>query len=106
MFTREQLKLLKAAGVEDAVLIRLLFDDQEAEEVPADPEPAPATEAAPATTSGPAAAPIETGADKILAAIERLTGAVQASNMRSMDGGQPVRETSDDILASLIAPKK
>lgn len=102
MFTREQLKLLKAAGVEDAVLIRLLFDDQEAEEVPADPEPAPAAEPAPA----PAAAPIETGADKILAAIERLTGAVQASNMRSMDGGQPVRETADDILASLIAPKK
>lgn len=102
MFTRDQLKLLKAAGVEDAVLIRLLFDDQEAEEVPADPAPAPDPEPAPA----PAAAPIETGADKILAAIERLTGAVQASNMRSMDGGQPVRETADDILASLIAPKK
>lgn len=102
MFTREQLKLLKAAGVEDAVLIRLLFDDQEAEEVPADPAPAPDPEPA----SAPAAAPIETGADKILAAIERLTGAVQASNMRSMDGGQPVRETADDILASLIAPKK
>lgn len=102
MFTREQLKLLKAAGVEDAVLIRLLFDDQEAEEVPADPAPAPDPEPAPA----PAAAPIETGADKILAAIERLTGAVQASNMRSMDGGQQVRETADDILASLIAPKK
>lgn len=101
MFTREQLKLLKAAGVEDAVLIRLLFDDQEAEEAPADPAPVPATEPAPAP-----AAPIETGADKILAAIERLTGAVQASNMRSMDGGQPVRETADDILASLIAPKK
>ena len=102
MFTREQLKLLKAAGVEDAVLIRLLFDDQEAEEAPADPEPAPAAEPA----SAPAAAGVETGADKILAAIERLTGAVQASNMRSMDGGQPVRETADDILASLIAPKK
>lgn len=102
MFTRDQLKLLKAAGVEDAVLIRLLFDDQEAEEVPADPEPAPAAE----PSSAPAAAPIETGADKILAAIERLTGAVQASNMRSMDGGAPVKETADDILASLIAPKK
>lgn len=102
MFTREQLKALKAAGVEDAVLIRLLFDDQEAEEIPADPEPAPAAEPA----SAPAAAGVETGADKILAAIERLTGAVQASNMRSMDGGQPVRETADDILASLIAPKK
>lgn len=102
MFTRDQLKLLKAAGVEDAVLIRLLFDDQEAEEVPADPAPAPDPEPAPA----PAAAGVETGADKILAAIERLTGAVQASNMRSMDGGQPVRETADDILASLIAPKK
>lgn len=102
MFTREQLKALKAAGVEDAVLIRLLFDDQEAEEIPADPAQAPDPEPAPA----PAAAPIETGADKILAAIERLTGAVQASNMRSMDGGQPVRETADDILASLIAPKK
>lgn len=101
MFTREQLKLLKAAGVEDAVLIRLLFDDQEAEEIPADPAPVPAKEPAPAP-----AAQIETGADKILAAIERLTGAVQSSNMRSMDGGQPVRETADDILASLIAPKK
>lgn len=102
MFTRDQLKLLKAAGVEDAVLIRLLFDDQESEEVPADPAPAPDPEPAPA----PAAAGVETGADKILAAIERLTGAVQAGNMRSMDGGQPVRETADDILASLIAPKK
>lgn len=102
MFTREQLKLLKAAGVEDAVLIRLLFDDQEAEEAPADPATVPDPEPAPA----PAAAGVETGADKILAAIERLTGAVQASNMRSMDGGLPVRETADDILASLIAPKK
>lgn len=103
MFTREQLKALKAAGVEDAVIVRLMFDDQEAEEVPADPAPAaPDPEPAPA----PAAAGVETGADKILAAIERLTGAVQASNMRSMDGGQPVRETADDILASLIAPKK
>lgn len=102
MFTREQLKALKAAGVEDAVIVRLMFDDQEAEEAPADPAPAPDPEPAPA----PAAAGVETGADKILAAIERLTGAVQASNMRSMDGGQPVRETADDILASLIAPKK
>lgn len=102
MFTREQLKALKAAGVEDAVIVRLMFDDQEAEEVPADPAPTPAQEPAPE----PAAAGVETGADKILAAIERLTGAVQASNMRSMDGGQPVRETADDILASLIAPKK
>ena len=103
MFTREQLKALKAAGVEDAVIVRLMFEDQEAEEVPADPEPAaPDPETAPA----PAAAGVETGADKILAAIERLTGAVQASNMRSMDGGGPVKETADDILASLIAPKK
>lgn len=102
MFTRDQLKALKAAGVEDAVIVRLMFDDQEAEVVPADPAPAPDPEPTPA----PTAAQTETGADKILAAIERLTGAVQASNMRSMDGGQPVRETADDILASLIAPKK
>lgn len=101
MIDKELIKKLHAAGVDSAVIINLLLDDQDEEPsqevAPVDPEPSEKAEPA-----APAPAATE---DKILAAIERLTGAVQASNIRRI-GGDPETETADAVLASIINPKK
>lgn len=109
MFTKDQLKALKAKGVEDAVILALMFDEDEAragaapDPAPEEPKQAPA----PAPEPDPAPAPAAVvGADQILAAIERLTGAVQAANIRNMTGADPKHETADDVLAAVINPKK
>lgn len=97
------IKKLKEKGVPADVILELMLDDQEPEQPAtpaADPAPQPAADPAPQ----PAAAPA--GTDKILEAIERLTGAIQAGNIRGMNSGGPQTETADDILASMIAPKK
>lgn len=98
---KELIKKLSKAGVSSDVILALMLDEDEKPQPEQSPEPAPQPEPEKKPEQ-----PAAVGNDAILAAIEKLTGAVQASNMRSMDGGQPVRETADDILASLIAPKK
>lgn len=105
------IKKLKDKGVPADVILELMLEDQEPgaeqqSETPAQEQPAAAQEQQPsaAPEQQPAAAPAAT--DQILAAIERLTGAVQAANIRSMNSGGPQTETADEILASMIAPKK
>lgn len=105
MLPKDLIKKLNEAGVDPTVIVRLMLDDEPetvTPDEPQDPAPAPAPEPAPAP------APQEpSGSDKILEAIERLTGAVQAANIRSMSAGDPsTAETADDILASIISPKK
>lgn len=93
------IKKMAEAGVDPNVIVRLLLDD-EPETVP-EPEPAkeePKTEPA---KEEPKPLP---GTDAILAAIEKLTGAVQAANIRNF-GTEPKTETVDDILASVVMPK-
>lgn len=107
MWTKEQLKMLKAKGVEDAVILALMFDEDEDAAAPAAApeqvqEPA-APEPVKAEPEKPAAPDL--ASDKILAAIERLTGAVQASNIRNITGTEPQRETAEDVLAAMINPK-
>lgn len=103
------IKKLKEKGVPADVILELVLDDQEpgATPEPAQPaeDPAPQPAADPATDPAPQpAAPA--GTDKILEAIERLTGAIQAGNIRGMNSGGPQTETADEILASMLAPKK
>lgn len=105
------IKKLKEKGVPADVIIELVLDDHEPEQQPAtpaaDPTPQPAADPAPQPAADPAPQPAApAGTDKILEAIERLTGAIQAGNIRGMNSGGPKTETTDDILASMIAPKK
>lgn len=106
MIDKGMIKKLSSAGVDPAVIINLLLDEDEPEQaagVRAEPAEAPA-EPAPQVTQ-PEPEPRKD--DAILAAIERLTGAVQAANIRNMSAGDPSQaETADSILASLIAPAK
>lgn len=96
MIDKGMIKKLSGAGVSPEIILNLLLDEEEPEqsdEVRADPAPVPQ--------------PAEPRKDDaILAAIEKLTGAIHASNMRRDSAGDPGQpETADTILASLIAPK-
>ena len=108
MIDKGMIKKLSSAGVSPEIILNLLLDEDEPEqaaEVRADPTPAEPA-AAPAAPAVPATQPEPRKDDAILAAIEKLTGAIQASNIRSMSAGDPAQaETADSILASLIAPK-
>lgn len=108
MIDKKLVERLNKAGVDPAIIVSMLLDDDEVEQKTdveiSDPEPAP-------SQPEPQQAPVETkpqiGNDAILAAIEKLTGAVQAGNMRFASAGDPANmETADTILASLIAPAK
>ena len=106
MIDNGMIKKLSSAGVDPAIIVNLLLDEDEPEQaagVRAEPAEASA-EPAPQVTQ-PEPEPRKD--DAILAAIERLTGAVQAANIRNMSAGDPTQaETADSILASLIAPAK
>ena len=108
MIDKDMIKKLSGAGVSPEIILNLLLDEDEpkpAAEVRADPDPAEPA-AAPAAPAAPTTQPETRKDDAILAAIEKLTGAIQASNIRSMSAGDPTQaETADTILASLIAPK-
>lgn len=109
MIDKGMIKKLSSAGVDPAIILNLLLDEDEPEQAagvraePEQPEQAPAA----AEPVQPAPVPEPRKDDAILAAIERLTGAVQAANIRNMSAGDPTQaETADSILASLIAPAK
>lgn len=103
---RALIKKLSEAGVAPEVIVRLLLDDEPEKMAEPAPEPAPAPEPRPEPAPEPKPEPKpDLQSDKILAAIERLTGAVQASNIRNLGGPGPEAETVDDILAQVIAPK-
>ncbi len=107
MIDKGMIKKLSSAGVDPAIIVNLLLDEDEPEQaagVRAEPEQ---PEQAPAAAEPVQPAPEPRKDDAILAAIERLTGAVQAANIRNMSAGDPTQaETADSILASLIAPAK
>lgn len=110
MIDKHMVKKLSSAGVDPAVIISLLLDEDEPEqaaEVRAEPAqvvevPAPAEIAPPA----PAPQPEPRKDDAILAAIEKLTGAIHASNIRGASAGDPAQaETADQILAQVISAR-
>lgn len=108
MIDKGMIKKLSSAGVSPEIILNLLLDEDEPEqaaEVRADPQQiAEAPKPAPAA---PAAQPEEPDKqDAILAAIEKLTGAIHASNIRR-DGidGPEQPETTDTILANLLHPQ-
>lgn len=110
MIDKKLIEKLSKAGVDPAVIVSMLLDDDETEhETPAaaaDPAPAPSPEPAPAK---PVEAPQPAGVtnDAILAAIEKLTGAIHANGIRSASAGDPAAaETTDEILAKMLRPER
>lgn len=108
MIDKGMIKKLSSAGVSPEIILNLLLDEDEPEqaaEVRA--EPAQVVQAPqPAETVPAAPAPEPRKDDAILAAIEKLTGAIHASNIRR-DGmtGPEQPETTDTILANLLHPQ-
>ena len=107
MIDKGMIKKLSSAGVSPEIILNLLLDEDEPEqaaEVRADP--AQVVEAPQPAETVPAAPAPEPRNDAILAAIEKLTGAIHASNMRRDSAGDPGQaETTDQILANLLHPQ-
>ena len=110
MIDKKLIEKLNKAGVDPAVIVSMLLDDdepeQEAPAAAADPAPAPSPEPAPAK---PVETPQPAGVtnDAILAAIEKLTGAIHANALRSASAGDPAAaETTDEILAKMLRPER
>lgn len=103
--TKEQVQALRDAGIsENAIIDRILADPAPADPAPADPKPADPAPADPAPADPKPAQPVDR-TDDILAAINRLTGALQLSNQQTGRAGA-ASESVDDILASVLAPPK
>lgn len=110
MFDKKLMKRLIEEGVDPAVILKIMLeDDEETQGTPtaaADPAPAPSQEPAPAK---PVETPQPAGVtnDAILAAIEKLTGAIHANGIRSASAGDPAAaETTDEILAKMLRPER
>lgn len=100
-------KLLKA-GVDAQTILTLVLDDDTAAETPETSGDTGAESAAdtPAGNQTPDAAEAPAQNDAILAAINKLTGAIQASNILNMGGSTPPATSIDDVMKKLIQPDK
>lgn len=114
MTNKELIAGLRNLGLSDSAIIAVLSEQTTAApapaaapepkaQAPAAPEPkAPAPAAAPEPAAPAPAAPApDPREDKILAAIEKLTGAIFAQNAKST-GRETPAETVDDILAGAL----
>lgn len=101
--SKEQVQALRDAGIsESAIIDRILADPAPADPAPTDPKPADPAPADPKPADPKPAHPVDR-TDDILAAINKLTGALQLSNQhRGREGSAP--ESVDDILASVLMP--
>lgn len=95
-------KLQKAGVGSDVILALIMDEDQAAPETPETPTPEEAQpEEQPAETPAAPARP-----DPILEAINKLTGAIQASNIINAGAaGRPQAVTVDDVMAKIIQPQ-
>lgn len=113
--TKEQVELLRAAGIsESAIIDRILGETkpepEEKTEPGQDPEPEmkqepdkktePEKEPDPEKKTEPEKKP-ETE-DKILKAIEKLTGAVLSRNINTIGTENTPEESADEVLGSLL----
>lgn len=99
---RETAKRLLAKGVDASIILDELLGEEAPPEVPAAAEE-PAAEVQQAPAPEPKN---ETRPDPILAAIEKLTGTIQAMNARTRSFDPQPAETVDDILAAALGGKK
>ena len=96
---------LKDAGVGADVILSLILEDEASpaapEQVTPEPAASPEPEAPKTEDPKPTAAPAP---DPVLAKLDTLIGAIQASNIINMGRGSQPAETVDDILAKMIMP--
>ncbi len=108
MIDNKLVKRLKDAGVSAEIILGLMLEEDPEPAAAGDP-PAPAPSPAPdiAKPAAPAAPAPATGSqmDAVLAAIQQLTGAVQAQNRRQTMT-PPETQTSADILAQMMGGGK
>lgn len=109
MTNRELIDGMKALGLSDSAILAVLREQTNtataAPAAPAAEAPEPAADPVPEPEPVPAPEPRE---DRILAAIEKLTGAIFAQNAK-FTGRETPAETVDDILAGALrgdAPRK
>ena len=109
--TREQVDALRQVGIPDKTIIDLIISETSAAlapdpapaPAPADPEPEALAPAEPAEPEKPQAAPEEPAKeDKILAAIERLTGALYNSNVLHSGIEDTPKESAADIIGKAL----
>lgn len=110
--TREQVEALRQVGIPDKTIIDLIISETSAAPAPdpapvaapADREPeAPAQAEIPAEPATPQAAPEEPAReDKILAAIEKLTGAIYNSNVLYSGREDTPKESAADIIGTAL----
>lgn len=109
MIDQKTAQQLKEKGVDPGIILDLMLDQEAApeqtpEQKPAEQKPA---EQKPAEQKPAEQKPEQKPeTDPILAAINKLTGAIQASNILKSGSKGPEQETSQDILAQLINPKE
>ena len=99
--TKEQVQALRDAGISEQAIIDRILGESEGTEKPAEHEKGAIEPAKPAEQA--IAQPDK--ADAILDAIERLTGAIQAGNMRTGRDAMP-EQSVEDIMASVLMPAK
>lgn len=109
--TREQVDALRAAGIPDKTIIDLIISETSAALAPdpapalapADPEPEAPAPAEPAEPEKPQAEPeAPAREDKILAAIERLTGAIYNQNVLYSGREDTPKESAADIIGKAL----
>ena len=113
--TKEQVELLRAAGIsESAIIDRILGETKPEPEKKTEPEqdPEPETKQEPEKKTEPEQKPEPEkktepeqkpeAEDKILKAIEKLTGAVLSRNINSLGREDTPEESADDVLGSLL----
>ena len=107
--TKEQVQLLRDAGISETAIIDRILQETNAgspdgfgKETQTEPEPAPAPiPETPAPEPAPAA-PEPLREDRILAAIEKLTGAIYNKNVLGSGMEDVPKETAADIIGKAL----
>lgn len=104
---KKMIQKLKDAGVGADIILGLILEDEDqihAEPEQVTPEPAAAQEQEQEPAPAPAPAPY--APDPVLAKLDNLIGAIQASNIIMAGRDSAPQESVDDILAAMITPAK
>lgn len=104
MIDQKTANKLRQAGVDSSIILSLMLDEDEPEQNPA-PDPVPDPDPAPGKQDPDPAPKPEPQQDAVLQAIEKLTGAVQLMNQRTNFRESSGKQSTDEILASIIRPE-
>lgn len=110
--TKEQVQVLRDAGIPDSVIMDRILKDWETQmsapspenqdTVTEEPEKAPEPEITPEPAPAPVERPDRT--DEVIAAIQKLTGAVLGHNVNG-SGIDTISKSADEVLGELFSGK-